>query len=78
MIQTYCLDRMVSDSACTATAILSGVKANYEAVGINGEDNLGNIVQWAQEKGMRTGEIGSCLLCKLFLSIMDIIFDIDD
>lgn len=28
-IQTYCIDKQVADSACTSTAYLSGVKANY-------------------------------------------------
>lgn len=35
--KTYCVDRQVADSACTATAYLSGVKANYGTMGINAQ-----------------------------------------
>ncbi|XP_059618645.1 membrane-bound alkaline phosphatase-like [Phlebotomus argentipes] len=32
---TYCVDKQVADSACTATAYLTGVKANYGTTGVN-------------------------------------------
>lgn len=32
--QTYCVDRQVADSACSATAYLTGVKANYATLGV--------------------------------------------
>lgn len=35
--KTYCVNRQVADSACTATAYLSGVKGNYGTVGINAQ-----------------------------------------
>ncbi|XP_055682601.1 membrane-bound alkaline phosphatase-like [Lutzomyia longipalpis] len=35
MAKTYCVNRQVSDSACTATAYLSGVKANYGTIGLD-------------------------------------------
>ncbi|GBP04315.1 Membrane-bound alkaline phosphatase [Eumeta japonica] len=41
--KTYCANTQVADSACTATAYLGGVKANYAA--------------WAQAQGMATGLI---------------------
>jgi alkaline phosphatase len=33
--KTYCVDKQVSDSACTATAYLSGVKTNDATIGVN-------------------------------------------
>lgn len=39
MIKTYNVDRMVPDSAGTATAYLSGVKSNYEVIGVNAAIN---------------------------------------
>ncbi|KAJ8867791.1 hypothetical protein PR048_031596 [Dryococelus australis] len=60
-LQTYCVDSQVADSACTATAFLSGVKTNRGIVGVSAKaeardcETLGNtsnhitsIVQWAQ------------------------------
>lgn len=35
MSKTYCVDRQVADSACTATAYLGGVKANFETIGVS-------------------------------------------
>lgn len=34
MAKTYCVDYQVPDSACTSTAYLSGVKANYGTIGV--------------------------------------------
>lgn len=58
----------MADSACTATAYLSGVKTNYELVGLNAnaehrncsaqvdEENLTeSILSWAQKSGKGTG-----------------------
>ncbi|XP_055374729.1 alkaline phosphatase-like [Condylostylus longicornis] len=66
--KTYCVDSMVADSACTATAYLCGVKTNFFALGVNGKTNILNcssamdpanqvdsIVSWAQEAGKCTG-----------------------
>ncbi|XP_065363129.1 membrane-bound alkaline phosphatase-like [Calliphora vicina] len=36
LAKTYALDRLVPDSACTATAFLCGVKANYGTIGVSG------------------------------------------
>ncbi len=67
-LQTYCVDRQVADSACTATAYLHGVKANYGTIGVNAQvpryDCLGetedskrtvSIARWAQDNCMATG-----------------------
>lgn len=68
--QTYNLDKQVSDSAGTATAYLTGVKANYRTLGVTGnvpegdcegslkpENRLDSILQWAQDAGKDTGRI---------------------
>lgn len=68
--KTYCVNRQVSDSACTATAYLSGVKANYGTIGVDAnvqrfdcEAELDSkfhptsIAKWAQDAGKATGII---------------------
>ncbi|ETN66325.1 alkaline phosphatase [Anopheles darlingi] len=68
-VRTYCVDRQVSDSSCTATAYLSGVKINYGMVNIaasvprytcqydrNASDFEG-LLRWAQDAGKSTGII---------------------
>uniref|UniRef100_A0A2H8TYK4 Alkaline phosphatase n=1 Tax=Melanaphis sacchari TaxID=742174 RepID=A0A2H8TYK4_9HEMI len=68
MSKTYCVDKQVSDSACTATAYLSGVKANYETIGLSASVKLndcpgskapGNqtqsIAEWSMAKGKAIG-----------------------
>lgn len=66
--KTYCVDKQVADSACSATAYLGGVKANYETLGVtaevklndcmaakNKENHVDSIAQWAQRQGLSTG-----------------------
>lgn len=66
--QTYCVDYQVSDSACTATAFLSGVKtnkgvlamsANVEKLNCSAESDKDNhvesIFKFAQDAGKATG-----------------------
>ncbi|XP_067634281.1 membrane-bound alkaline phosphatase [Eurosta solidaginis] len=66
--KTYCVDRQVADSACTATAYLGGVKANYGTIGVNakvkryncqtGQNSahfVDSIAKWAQDAGKDTG-----------------------
>lgn len=66
--KTYCANTQVADSACTATAYLGGVKANYATIGVtasvavndcHGENNtayqVDSIAKWAQDYGMSTG-----------------------
>lgn len=64
--KTYCVDKQVPDSACTATAYLTGVKTNYRSIGVSAnvesddcqvqEDDLTySIFKWAQDAGKSTG-----------------------
>jgi alkaline phosphatase len=66
--KTYCYDKQTADSACSATAYLTGVKANYATLGVNpkvrlddceaslNEENHANsIMTWAQKSGKATG-----------------------
>lgn len=68
--KTYCINYQVPDSACTATAIMTGVKNNYGTIGLNGNVNLRNctaqldnsthlhsILKYAQDAGKSTGFI---------------------
>lgn len=68
--KTYCANSQVADSACTATAYLGGVKANFGTIGVSAAVNLNNclgqnntanhvssIAAWAQKRGMATGLI---------------------
>lgn len=66
LTKTYCVDMTVPDSACTATAYLSGVKCNYRGIGVNAnigstqcdiseDDFVYSIAQWAQNAGKGTG-----------------------
>ncbi|KAH8271213.1 hypothetical protein KR018_001446, partial [Drosophila ironensis] len=66
--KTYCANMQVADSACTATAYLGGVKANYGTVGVSAAvqvkdcqaqadplNHVASIAAWAQKQGMATG-----------------------
>lgn len=66
--KTYCVDRQVADSACTATAYLQGIKANYATMGVTAEvlrsDCVGSmdktkhtysIGKWAMDAGKDAG-----------------------
>lgn len=68
MAKTYCVNRQVADSACTATAYLGGVKGNYGTIGVNAdvirydclaadlpEHQVSSIAQWAQAAGKDAG-----------------------
>lgn len=67
-LQTYCIDSQTADSACSATAYLGGVKANFFTIGVNGkvtfndceassksENHVHSLVYWAQKAGKGTG-----------------------
>lgn len=67
-IKTYCVDYQVADSACTATAYLSGVKNNYGTIGISGKvtrndcvgqmdesNHIKSIAKWAMDAGKSAG-----------------------
>lgn len=66
--QTYCVDRQVADSACSATAYLCGVKANYATLGVTGSvkrkdcnamrnttNHVLSLAHWAQDAGKASG-----------------------
>lgn len=66
--KTYCVDKQTADSACSATAYLTGVKGRYSTIGVNAHVNLNNcsaslekanqvdsIMQWAQDAFKSTG-----------------------
>ncbi|KAH8397462.1 hypothetical protein KR222_005512, partial [Zaprionus bogoriensis] len=66
--KTYCVDKQVSDSACTASAYLSGVKANYQTIGVSADvklndcaaeklpqNRLSSIAEWALDRGKAAG-----------------------
>jgi len=66
--KTYCVDRQVADSACTATAYLQGIKANYATMGVtaevlrsdcvesmNKEKHTYSIAAWAMAEGKDAG-----------------------
>ncbi|XP_073835181.1 alkaline phosphatase 11 [Musca autumnalis] len=66
--KTYCTNGQTADSACSATAYLTGVKTNLLMIGVNGHVTFNNcslssnpvyhtesIAQWAQRAGKATG-----------------------
>lgn len=64
--KTYCVDKQVPDSACTATAYLNGVKTNYRSIGVTANvgsatckfeksEHTESIFKWAQDAGKSTG-----------------------
>ncbi|XP_065082228.1 membrane-bound alkaline phosphatase-like [Ochlerotatus camptorhynchus] len=66
--RTYCIDKQVADSACTATALLSGVKTNYGMVNKASEipfnscgsgAQIEGLLKWAQDNGMMTGLVST-------------------
>ncbi|XP_014295150.1 alkaline phosphatase [Microplitis demolitor] len=68
LLKTYNTNKKVSDSASTATALFSGVKTNYNVVGVDNnvalndcesslrsEHQTRSILEWAQKAGKDTG-----------------------
>jgi alkaline phosphatase len=64
------VDSQVADSACSATAYLTGVKGNIETIGVSGtvslrdciasnepENQVESSLRWAQRAGKRTGVV---------------------
>ncbi|KAG8255883.1 hypothetical protein J6590_081381 [Homalodisca vitripennis] len=63
---TYNLDAQIGESSACATALLCGVKANFETVGLDIRGKFGNctssfvsrvesLIDWAQQEGKATG-----------------------
>lgn len=70
--QTYCVDKQVADSACTATAYLTGVKNNYEMLGLSAavklndcpgsmapENRTSSLADWSMAKGKAVGLVST-------------------
>ncbi|XP_055706981.1 membrane-bound alkaline phosphatase-like [Phlebotomus papatasi] len=70
LAKTYCVDMQVADSACTATAYLTGVKANYGTLGVTAAvkrfncsssqdpaNHVNSLATWAQRAGKGTGVV---------------------
>ncbi|XP_050544128.1 membrane-bound alkaline phosphatase-like isoform X2 [Daktulosphaira vitifoliae] len=68
LARTYCVDKQVADSACSATAYMTGVKANSKTLGVTGavqpndcdsslepNNRVDSILRWAQMAGKSTG-----------------------
>ncbi|XP_061939130.1 alkaline phosphatase-like isoform X4 [Apis cerana] len=66
LARTYNMDAQVGESSACATALLCGVKANYETVGLDSSARFENcyssfdarvpsLINWAQEQGKSTG-----------------------
>ncbi|KAL4701949.1 hypothetical protein ACJJTC_010843 [Scirpophaga incertulas] len=68
LAKTYCVDKQIPDSACTATAYLCGVKNNYGTLGVtaavprhdcqaslDNSTHLYSIAAWALEDGRDVG-----------------------
>ncbi|XP_058123243.1 alkaline phosphatase-like [Anopheles ziemanni] len=67
LAKTYCVNRQVADSACTATAFLSGVKINYAMLNVAASvprstceydheaTEFKGLLKWAQDAGKVTG-----------------------
>ncbi|TMW46552.1 hypothetical protein DOY81_008365 [Sarcophaga bullata] len=68
--KTYCTNAQIGDSACTATAYLSGIKTNMFTLGVTGKVNFNNcsesenpenrvtsLADWAQRAGKASGLI---------------------
>ena len=61
--QTYNLDAQIGESSACATALLCGVKANFETVGLDAKGKFENcyssfnsrvesLIDWAQQEGI--------------------------
>ncbi|XP_043272599.1 alkaline phosphatase-like [Venturia canescens] len=66
LARTYNIDAQIGESSACATALLCGVKANYETVGVDSSSEFENcrssvdarvpsIIQWAHQRGKSTG-----------------------
>ncbi|XP_012277705.1 alkaline phosphatase [Orussus abietinus] len=66
LARTYNMDAQVGESSACATALLCGVKANYETVGLDSSARFENchssfnakvpsLIKWAQQQGKSTG-----------------------
>lgn len=62
--KTYCLDRLITDSGAGGTAISTGQKAMYRAVGVDPTGKpLTTLFDLAARKGKSTGVAVTCHIC---------------
>lgn len=67
------MNSQVADSACSATAYLTGVKGNIKTIGVTADVELfdweamkntsyhtSSVLAWAQEAGKGTGIVSTC------------------
>lgn len=59
MAKTYCIDKQVPDSGCTATAYLTGVKGNYDTIGVNGKVKLNDCGETVSDKSTHSSSIAN-------------------
>ncbi|MBL4681276.1 MAG: alkaline phosphatase [Pseudomonadales bacterium] len=70
LVKTYAVDKQVSDSASTATALLSGVKTRFYTLGTDesntvencGKGHLKSLLELAEEHGLATGAVSTARL----------------
>ncbi|XP_017872100.1 PREDICTED: alkaline phosphatase, tissue-nonspecific isozyme [Drosophila arizonae] len=56
LCKTYCTDSQTADSACAATACLTGIKTNYGTIGQSAQGvKVESILNWAQRADKATG-----------------------
>ncbi|TDG41248.1 hypothetical protein AWZ03_012332 [Drosophila navojoa] len=56
LCKTYCTDSQTADSACAATACLTGIKTNYGSIGQSAQGvKVESILDWAQHADKATG-----------------------
>lgn len=61
--KTYCVDKLITDSGAGGTALATGHKTNYHAVGVDTEGRpLKSLVDYAAAKGKSTGIAVTCRL----------------
>ena len=79
-IQTYNIDAQTGESSACATALLCGVKARYETLGLDASGRFNNcasaisskvtsLIDWAHEAGKRN--FSSCLTLYLYLRYLN-------
>jgi len=61
LLTTWSSDELVTDSAASATAMATGVKTRNGSISVDpGGNPLKTVIEFAEEKGMRTGLVSLC------------------
>ena len=61
LLTTWSSDELVTDSAASATAMATGVKTRNGSISVDpGGTPLRTVIEFAEEKGMRTGLVSLC------------------